>query len=190
MSEPSVRQQILVSGVGGQGILFVTRLLAGAAIYKGLPVLTSETHGMAQRGGIVMSHLKIGGFSSPLIRPGGADILLLLRAENLEAHLFYLKPDGVVIMNGTSVPEMAEPRKLLSMDADASAKEIHQPRSANLVLAGFALSALRGTGIQPFCSPDDIRAVLHQKLSGREKLLKAAVSAFDLGVLSGEKVTK
>ena len=53
---------------------FVTRLLAEAAIAKGLAVLSSETHGMAQRGGTVLSHLKVGDFSSPLIRPGHADL--------------------------------------------------------------------------------------------------------------------
>jgi indolepyruvate ferredoxin oxidoreductase beta subunit len=59
-----VRQQILISGVGGQGVLFITILLAEAAINKGLPVFTSETHGMAQRGGTVVSHLKVGNFSA------------------------------------------------------------------------------------------------------------------------------
>jgi len=68
-----IRQQIVISGVGGQGVLFITGLLADAAIDKGLPVFTSETHGMAQRGGTVISHLKVGDFSSPLIRPGHAD---------------------------------------------------------------------------------------------------------------------
>ncbi|MCX5883025.1 MAG: 2-oxoacid:acceptor oxidoreductase family protein, partial [Deltaproteobacteria bacterium] len=52
----TIKQQIIISGVGGQGVLFVTRLLAEAAMMKGYPVLTSETHGMAQRGGTVVSH--------------------------------------------------------------------------------------------------------------------------------------
>ena len=67
-----ISQQLILSGVGGQGILFITRLLAETAIAKGLPVMTSETHGMAQRGGIVISHLKVGSFSSPLVQPGRA----------------------------------------------------------------------------------------------------------------------
>ena len=58
----SIQQQIIVSGVGGQGVLFITRLMAEAAIKKGLSVLTSETHGMAQRGGTVLSHIKAGNF--------------------------------------------------------------------------------------------------------------------------------
>src|SRR5512138_1009352 len=76
-------QQLIISGVGGQGILFITRLLAETAIAKGLPVLTSETHGMPPRGGIVVSHLKVGGFASPLVRPGRADGLLALKAETV-----------------------------------------------------------------------------------------------------------
>ena len=72
-------QQKVISGVGGQGVLFDTRLMAEAAIRKGLPVLTSETHGMAQRGGTVISHLKVGAYTSPLIRTGQADVLLAMK---------------------------------------------------------------------------------------------------------------
>ncbi|MEE4609050.1 MAG: 2-oxoacid:acceptor oxidoreductase family protein [Desulfobacteraceae bacterium] len=82
----TIRQQIVISGLGGQGVLFVTRLLAEAAIDARLPVFTSETHGMAQRGGTVVSHLKIGAYASPLIRPGQADGLICLKAENVAAH--------------------------------------------------------------------------------------------------------
>ena len=80
------RQQIVISGVGGQGVIFVTRILAEAAIRKGFSVFTSETHGMAQRGGTVISHLKVGDFSSPLIRPFKADGLLALTADGLAQH--------------------------------------------------------------------------------------------------------
>ena len=73
----TIKQQILISGVGGQGVLFVTGLLAEAAINKGLPVFTSETHGMAQRGGSVTSHVRCGRkVFSPLIPEGQADVLM------------------------------------------------------------------------------------------------------------------
>ena len=184
---PFQKQQILISGVGGQGILFITRLLAEAAIYKEYPVLTSETHGMAQRGGIVVSHIKMGGFSSPLIRPGKADVLLLLKEENLLDHLFYLDPGGIAVVNTRTRPECPENRKILGLDADGLANEVRQPKSVNLVLAGFALSALSRISKQALCSPDDIRAILYQKLAGRDDFLKASVSAFDIGVFHGEK---
>ena len=95
----STRQQIVISGVGGQGVLFVTRLLAEAAIGCGLPVLTSETHGMAQRGGTVISHFKVGEFYSPLIRSGQADGLIALKSENLATHAVFLKPGGWAVVN-------------------------------------------------------------------------------------------
>lgn len=184
----SEKQQILISGVGGQGILFITRLLADVAIYRGLPVLTAETHGMAQRGGIVMSHLKVGGYSSPLIRPGKADILLLLHEENLKSHLYYLVHGGGAVVNSASQFDAIEAGKVISVDAAALAKQIQQRRSSNLILTGFALSALFRAGRQLYCSPDDIKAVLHQKLAGSDKLLQASLSAFNVGVLRGEEV--
>jgi indolepyruvate ferredoxin oxidoreductase, beta subunit len=188
MNAPSAKQQIIVSGVGGQGILFITRLLAETAIYKGLPVLTAETHGMAQRGGIVVSHLKIGGFSSPLIRPAMADALLLLKEENLQNHFFYLKPGGMVVVNAPSCPKMTGDGKLLWINADAMAKKARQPKSVNMILVGFAISSLRRVGMQPFCNSDDIRAVLHDKLAFRKELLKSALTAFEGGLARGEEV--
>ena len=96
----TIQQQIVISGVGGQGVLFVTRLMAEAAIRKGLPVLTSETHGMAQRGGTVISHLKVGAYSSPLIRTGQADVLLAMKDEGAAQHGHYLHRDGWAVVNG------------------------------------------------------------------------------------------
>ena len=68
-----MKQQIIVSGLGGQGALTLTRLLAEAAAAMGLSVITSETHGMAQRGGTVISMIKVGPFRGPLIPAGEAD---------------------------------------------------------------------------------------------------------------------
>jgi len=69
--------RLVIAGVGGQGTLLASQLLARCAIEASLPVRIGETYGMAQRGGPVMSHVKIGGGGwSPQIRPGGADVLL------------------------------------------------------------------------------------------------------------------
>src|SRR5512139_821047 len=94
-----MKQQIVVSGIGGQGVLFVTRILAEAAIEKGLEVLTSETHGMAMRGGTVISHVKVGSFTSPLIRAGQADVGLFLHAGNFDVHRGFLQPDAAIYFN-------------------------------------------------------------------------------------------
>ena len=99
----SLKQQIIVSGLGGQGALTLTRLLAEAAAAAGLPVITSETHGMAQRGGTVISMIKVGPFRGPLIPAGEADRGLFLHPKNLAVHRFYLREGGAVFVN-TAVP--------------------------------------------------------------------------------------
>ena len=106
-----MKQQIIVSGLGGQGALTLTRLLAEAAAAMGLPVITSETHGMAQRGGTVISMIKVGPFRGPLIPAGEADRGLFLHLKNLAVHRFYMRPGGAVFVNA------AAPGDYLSVDA-------------------------------------------------------------------------
>lgn len=181
---PPVRQQILVAGAGGQGVLFLTRLLADAAILLGAPVLTSETHGMAQRGGIVVSHLKVGSFESPLIRTGQADGLLALKSEDLALHLRFLSPSGWAVVNARSAPSAQKEIDLFAVDADGLAEKSGNPRGANLCLLGFALS-LRDAGEKPrslFCSADDVRAALRHRLEGKDGLLAASLRALELGM--------
>ncbi|MBI5575359.1 MAG: indolepyruvate oxidoreductase subunit beta [Deltaproteobacteria bacterium] len=182
-------QQIVVSGVGGQGVLFVTRLLADAAILRGEPVLTSETHGMAQRGGIVVSHLKAGAFASPLVRPGSADGLIALKDEYFSLHRGFLKPGGWIVVNSArgGAPEGGE--NAHAVDADGLARESGAFRSANLVLLGFALSRLGAAdhGGRLFCSPDDIREALRHRAGGKESLVAASISALALGILHGKR---
>lgn len=171
----TIRQQIVISGLGGQGVLFVTRLLAEAAIEAGLPVFTSETHGMAQRGGTVVSHLKVGSFASPLIRPGQADGLICLKAENIAAHGPFLHPGGWTVVNG----EADGPGNL---DADRIACDLGDARAVNLVVLGFALAALNEAG-KPllFCSGADVERVLQRRLAGRAAALKSSLAALNAG---------
>lgn len=180
-----MNQQLIISGVGGQGVLFVTRLLAEAAISHGMPVLTSETHGMAQRGGVVVSHLKVGAFTSPLVRPGRADLLLLLTGENLLLHRHFLKPGGVVVVNGKTVPPAAAELDALVVDAYGVARELANPQGVNLILLGFALEVAGRKGL--FCSPPDISAVLERRLAEKEGLLASSLRALEAGMRAGEK---
>lgn len=182
-------QQIAISGVGGQGILFITKLLAEAAMDMGCSVLISETHGMAQRGGNVISHLKVSGcgategatdgagrparFTSPLIRPGKADIFLVLHTDGLAAHGFYLSPDGKTFC------ARSDPSGKYDLDATKMASELGSAISGNLVLLGF--SAASG---KLFCKPEDLRAVL-KRFGG--KRLDLNLKAFDAGVSEAEK---
>jgi indolepyruvate ferredoxin oxidoreductase beta subunit len=172
-------QQIIISGVGGQGILFVTRLLAEAALDMGFSILISETHGMAQRGGNVVSHLKVSArpsnvnagspppFVSPLIRPGRADVLLAVHPDGEAAHGHYVRTGGAIIGN------RPEPSTSFGMDATGIALGMGSPVSANLVLLGFAA----GSG-HLFCTPEQLRATL-ERFGG--KRLEASLKAFQAG---------
>lgn len=178
------KYQIVISGVGGQGVLFITRLLAEAAIEKGLPVFTSETHGMAQRGGTVISHLKVGEFTSPLVNPGRADGLIALKAESLAQHGGYLKPGGWAAVNSPRPLTMQTPATPFYLDANRLAREMDNPRALNLIMLGFTLSnAQRGEvghrGMH--CSMDDMAAVLENRLRGKTALLESSIRALQAG---------
>lgn len=172
------RQQVIISGVGGQGILFITRLLAEVAIAQGYPVLTSETHGMAQRGGVVISHLKVGGFSSPLVRPGQADLLMSLKEETVPLHLHFLHRAGRVAVNAQSLPECAKARDGVAVDADALALSLLDPRSVNLIVLGRVLAR---PGML-FCTDKDVIDVLTERMNGKERQLAQALAALQAGL--------
>ncbi|WP_305042848.1 2-oxoacid:acceptor oxidoreductase family protein [Geoalkalibacter sp.] len=128
-----MKQQIIVSGIGGQGVLFLTRVIAQAAVDRGIPVLTAETHGMAQRGGTVLSTIKVGDFHSPLIRSGQADVGLLLWEANLAVHQGLLKPEGHLLINAD------KPGPGMRVDAGGLARELGNAVLSNLVLLGLAV---------------------------------------------------
>ena len=127
-----MRQRIVISGRGGQGVLTLTRVVAEAAALAGHEVITTETHGMAQRGGAVLSTIKVGAFHGPLIAPGEAEVGLFLHADNLPVHGHYLRPGGAVVVNGCAAPGHD------AVDADRLAGLAGQPRGANLALLGYA----------------------------------------------------
>ena len=178
----SIKQQIVISGVGGQGVLFVTRLLAEAAILKGLRVFTSETHGMAQRGGTVLSHLKVGTFSSPLIRAGNAGGILALKANSLARHGYYLKPGVWAVVNSSQGITADADVSAYIVDAERLAKQIQSPKSVNLILLGFALAAVSAkTENNLFCQMEDVETVLELRMAKNKNLLDDAVKALEAG---------
>jgi indolepyruvate ferredoxin oxidoreductase, beta subunit len=130
-----VKQRIVISGRGGQGVLTLTRVVAEAAAAAGHEVITTETHGMAQRGGAVLSTIKVGAFHGPLIAPGEAEVGLFLHAENLPVHGHYLRPGADALVN------TADRSVRRAVDADRLAAAAGEPRAANLVLLGYAAAA-------------------------------------------------
>jgi indolepyruvate ferredoxin oxidoreductase, beta subunit len=165
-----MRQQIIISGLGGQGALTLTRVLAEAAAAAGLPVITSETHGMAQRGGTVISMVKIGPFRGPLIPAGEADTGLFLHPKNLPVHRFYLRPEGRVFVN------TAVPGDYLHVDGRSLAREQDLPPvAANLILLGYAV----GRG-ELYTGPDQLIEVIASNTP--ERFRDASLKAFRVGL--------
>ena len=130
---PGRRVQIVICGLGGQGVVFLSRVLAQAAMLEGADVITAETHGMAQRGGAVLSFVKLGGFRGSVVRPGRADAVLVLDASRLEAGLHYAGDARQCVVNSTRAANGA-----LACDATGIAVELGTPRATNLCLLGFA----------------------------------------------------
>jgi len=103
-----MNKDILVCGVGGQGTVLASKLIAAAAMEEGNAVHSAETIGMAQRGGSVTSHVRIGDASSPLIPKGKCDMILSFEPAEAVRNLDYLKEDGIVIVNSVPVKPTTE----------------------------------------------------------------------------------
>jgi indolepyruvate ferredoxin oxidoreductase, beta subunit len=124
--------QIGITGRGGQGVLFLTRILGECAMELGLDVITSETHGMAMRGGSVVSTLKIGNYRGPLIGSGQAQVMVVLDEGSMDAFTHLLSEKGTLLLNAPS--STSHP----CIDATGLAAALGNPVVANLVLLGFA----------------------------------------------------
>ena len=140
-----MERKLVVTGIGGQGIIFVTKVLAQAAMASGEQVMASENHGMSQRGGSVLSYVKIGGSEAPLIRRGTADTLIALdRLEALRTLPFVRAQGNVCVNTPDGLDPAVMPRlnemgiQVHALDADACAKELGAPTVANLIVLGFA----------------------------------------------------
>lgn len=188
--------RLVIAGVGGQGTLLASQLLAQSAIEAGLPVKIGETYGMAQRGGPVMGHVQIGGDASgPQIRPGEADVLLGFEmGEAVRRGVTYLKCGGLAIVNTRKLPPievisgmaaypgdnelLALLRKvtgnILTFDATLLAEEAGDPITTNMVMIG----ALTASGRLPF--PDGTVVDVIKK-SLRPAYLETNIRAFELG---------
>ena len=152
---------ILISGVGGQGVLLTSKIIAEAALLTGLDVKQSEVHGMAQRGGSVLSQVRFGDkVFSPIVSEGEADLLIGFEPLETARYLHFLKDDGVVIYNtrsigtiGVSIAAEKYPADIntvikervktaLLFDGTKLAVSAGDKRTLNLVLLGAALAFL------------------------------------------------
>jgi indolepyruvate ferredoxin oxidoreductase beta subunit len=183
----TVESSILLAGIGGQGVLFAHQLLADCAVAQGLNVTGAETHGMSQRGGSVVSHLKIGDRTAPLIRQGTADWILAFDATEAYRNLAFIRRGGTVIVNHASktFPSEAISQPLANLnvvlrglDADEIATKLGRASAANIALMGFA-STCPGFPL----SRDVLRETLERV--ARPQLLAVNLKIFDEGVRAG-----
>ncbi len=166
-------KNIIICGVGGQGTVLAAKVLSQAAISKGERVLSAETIGMAQRGGSVVSHVRIGGDAySPLVPQDQADILIAFEAAEAVRNISYLKQGGSVIVNKKVVQPVTaslsgkafDENKMISylekvagnviaVDTDQACKDLGSSKIANMVLLGAASK----TGL---ISKEDLKAAV------------------------------
>ncbi|MFB0535142.1 MAG: indolepyruvate oxidoreductase subunit beta [Anaerolineae bacterium] len=134
---------VILAGVGGQGVILASELLAMAAVHVGHDVKQTEVHGIAQRGGSVHSHVRFGGMVySPLIKPGEADVLIA--TEKLESLRFahYVREGGVIVMNSYELPPIRQALRLRSGQAQG------RPIGAEERYPHEAVDFLRGKGFR------------------------------------------
>lgn len=147
---------LVIVGVGGQGVILISDVLGRAAVLTGKPVCGAETHGMAQRGGSVINHTRIGCSFSPLVALGGADVLLALEPGEALRFARYLSPEGVALVNTRPVfpatvtaglasyppiPKILSSlsehcSRVLDMDATALAGKAGTAQAMNVVMLG------------------------------------------------------
>ncbi len=148
-----MKADIILAGVGGQGILSIATVLGAAALQNDLYLKQAETHGMSQRGGAVVSHLRIADspIYSDLIPKGKADLILSVEPMESLRYLPYLSEEGYIVTNSTpfinipNYPEVDEvmekvktQEKVVLIDADKIAKELGNGRASNMVMLGAA----------------------------------------------------
>jgi indolepyruvate ferredoxin oxidoreductase beta subunit len=194
MVNENIRLRIFLTGVGGQGTLLASRLLGEAALAADMNPLVSETHGMAQRGGVVVSTVMLGDLKSPIISPGEADVLLGFEAleafralDRCHARSLVIANTAALVPYPVSIGKISYPEVgrmltlmaskvggLLAFDAGDLARRAGSPLAVNMVLLG----ALGSTHILPFPEEDILSLI---KTRTNPKFLEANLAAFRMG---------
>lgn len=185
-----MKSDIVLAGVGGQGILSVATILGVAALKEGLNIKQAEVHGMSQRGGDVQSNLRISSspIHSDLIPNGKADLIVSLEPMEALRYLPTLSPEGWIVtstapfINIPNYPEIEDIEKelakggnLVAFDMEEMAKEVASPRSSNMVLLGAASHFIELTS-------DKIESAIRSVFSSKgEAIVDANIKAFRAG---------
>jgi indolepyruvate ferredoxin oxidoreductase beta subunit len=133
-----MKYQIVIAGFGGQGVVFLVKVLSICASKRGYKFLGTENHGMSQRGGSVSSHIKIGDFYNPLIDYAQADLLIGLDKDEAVLNLPYLKRGGKVVVNAEEFPKIDA--EVFTIDASLLAeKGEFDSKGLNVFMLGYAI---------------------------------------------------
>ncbi|MBR4591016.1 MAG: indolepyruvate oxidoreductase subunit beta [Bacteroidaceae bacterium] len=192
-----MKTDIILAGVGGQGILSIATIIGEAATKAGLNLKQAEVHGMSQRGGDVQSNLRLSNETiySDLIPRGKADLIIAMEPMEALRYVEFLSPDGVIVtsskpfINIPNYPDQTElfkeldsQNKVVRLDIEEMAKEIKAPKSANVILLGMAAPFL------DILSADELRSAVGRVFSSKgEAIVEANYKAFDFGYENANK---
>ena len=182
---------LVLAGIGGQGIVSLANVIANAALINGVNSLVAETHGLSQRGGSVIVHVRLGEAEAPLIPVGGGDAMIALDPLEAARYSHYLHRGAKIIMEETvtppplprvEVPSLEEVKKALEeaglqvvvVPAVREAKRLGNPLGANVYMLG---AAMREGLLDGFLTPESVEEAIRRTLRRPEKNVKVFRSA-------------
>ena len=187
-----MRKDIILSGVGGQGILTIATIIGEAATVAGLNLKQAEVHGMSQRGGDVQSNLRLSDetIHSDLISLGEADLIISMEPMEALRYLPYLEKEGWVVTSANpfkNIPNYPDEEELMKtlnslprvakLEIEDIAKENNMPKCANVILLGMAAKFIG------FLSPEQLRESIGRVFASKgEKIVEMNKRAFDIGL--------
>ena len=187
-----MKKDIILAGVGGQGILTIATIIGDAATAAGLNLKQAEVHGMSQRGGDVQSNLRLSTepIHSDLIKQGAADLIISMEPMEALRYLPYLNKEGWIVTSShpfKNIPNYPEEEALMqelnnlpqvaALPIEDVAKENNLPKSANVVLLGMAAKYIE------ILTPEQLRESIARVFAAKgEKIVEANQQAFDLGL--------
>ena len=187
-----MKKDIILAGVGGQGILSIATIIGEAATKADIQLKQAEVHGMSQRGGDVQSNLRLSTeeIYSDLIPKGKADLIIAMEPMEALRYVPYLAPNGVIVTSShpfVNIPNYPDEQKLMDeldgmknvvrLDIETIAKEEKMPKGANVILLGMAASYIE------ILSADELREAVKRVFASKgEAVVEANLKAFDLGL--------
>ena len=187
-----MKTDIILSGVGGQGILSIATVIGEAALNEGLYIKQAEVHGMSQRGGDVQSNLRLStdAIYSDLIKQGSADIIISMEPMEALRYIPYLSKEGWVVSSShpfKNIPNYPDEQAMMeefnslphsaALPIEDLAKQNNMPKSANVVLLGMAAGDIE------ILSTEQLRESIKRLFSSKgESIVEMNCKAFDLGL--------